>query len=127
MVGLPRTGKVWLTVGAKGHARRVVEAEPGSGDLVVVLPLGLSAAGRLLDRNGDPLAGWLVEVLAPDSDDRVAQVVTDKEGRFRVEGISAEEHRVRVHWRGVGKWRSADVGRLRGGDMAIELRTRFTD
>ena len=49
------------------------------------------------------------------------------EGGFRVEGISAEEHRVRVHWRGVGKWRVADVGRLRGGDMAIELRTRFTD
>jgi RNA polymerase sigma factor (sigma-70 family) len=43
-----------------------------------------SAAGRVVDQDGQPVAGWGIQVLSQLGFQKIA---TDKEGRFRIEGL----------------------------------------
>jgi hypothetical protein len=55
-------------------------AEP----LIVKLRECGSAAGRIVDQDGQPIAGWGMRLLSPLGSQKIT---TDKEGRFRIEGL----------------------------------------
>src|SRR5262249_33125919 len=58
-----------------------------AGPLVVKLQPCGSASGRWVDPDGQPVAGARVQVSALHGVGGHQQVTTDKEGRFRVEGL----------------------------------------
>jgi hypothetical protein len=94
-----RSGKVDLSVAARGFVpKRVGELDvPPPGDVDVALEPALVLAGRVADAKDAPVAGVLV---TPRSDGfdvpTPSGVVTDADGRFRVDGLAAGEWRLRV-------------------------------
>jgi RNA polymerase sigma factor (sigma-70 family) len=65
--------------------------EEKSGPFTVkLLPCG-SASGRIVDPDGQPIAGWRIEIARAHGWGGHQEVITDKDGKFRAEGLVPEQ------------------------------------
>jgi peroxiredoxin len=73
------------------NSTRAVQLGPGQSqslDPIVLRKADRSVAGRVVDGNGDPAPGVRVQVGGNES--AIRRIVTDREGRFRVDGLVDE-------------------------------------
>ncbi len=85
-------------------------------DLKLVLRRALQLAGRVVDPDGNPLAG--VEVLAIGRPNSFGGNDTDSDGQFRIQGLADRPHEVRAIHPEYGMRTVKDV---RPGDPPIEI------
>jgi len=85
--------------------------------------------GRVFGAQGEPRPGVWVGAVSPDAKppfslDAYPVAMTDKDGRFRIEGLSPGEYRVGIAVHGVGDFRLAaapDARVVKAGSIGIEF------
>jgi hypothetical protein len=108
-IRLTAPGLVTVRVEAKGFAPQTFEKQPPS-PLHVRLARGAQISGVVRDAaSGKPIEGALVESRSPGSETAPwepgagrVEARSDREGRFRLEGLGAARQRVRAAARGYG-------------------------
>jgi protocatechuate 3,4-dioxygenase beta subunit len=96
IAGIVPGGKYVVTVRAEGYAGNdylhMKKAKPDPGDVVEVEPVtlesGVVLTGRVVDRKGAPVAN--LKILLISVRNHLMHSVTDKDGRFKFDGVAAE-------------------------------------
>lgn len=90
------TGQYHLSAGKKGYARRaeqdieLIYEDDHVADLKLVIDLGLSISGIVVNRDGQPIPGASVSALRPEENWRmVTYNITQPDGRFNLIGLDS--------------------------------------
>ncbi len=90
-------GPVRVVAQAEGYSTVPLQAVAPAGDLTLALAPASRIFGRALDASGEPVRGVVVRARALKRREQlISSAVTDTQGRFRLEALSAGEYELRA-------------------------------
>lgn len=107
-----------------GRAVRGLDLQPGENVVDFQLDGGGEVSGLVVDGLGSPVAGARVRLLAKSRSGQPAQTLSQPDGRFTVQGLSAGTYDVSASKEGLGQTRtpvSVQVGEAAGQEVVLEL------
>ena len=114
-----------LAVHAPGRVPTLVRGVPaGTLDLTIVLPVGDSITGRLLDAKGDPATAWRIRarrVADPETD--LWRTIVRRDGEFSIQGLDDGEWTLDAILEGAGTIeRSVPLGTAKTGARDLKFK-----
>ncbi len=116
-------GKYRLSVTARGFAELADEVAISADDpslllSIVLYPQGRGLPGKVTDTTGAAVTGATVRVRNAAGESK--SVVTDKEGKFRFEGLAPDQYSIAVTAKGYASYMAAGLS-LSAGEQAAPL------